>query len=325
MKAFVTGGTGFIGRNLVKRLIALGHELVCLARKTSDISGLKKPGIEIVIGDVSEKESMVGAISKCDVVYHLAAWYEFGVWNKRRMFETNVVGTQNVLKLAMDKGKKVVFCSTAGVLGYSNGAPQREDSKRPDEFTSEYERTKYLAHREAQRFADNGLDVVIPMPGAVFGPGDTSLVGRIVEQYVRGKLKYFIKVSPKFSWVHVDDVVNGIVLIEEKGRRGESYVLSDTHMDINEFIKRAEGVTGIPGPKRRFSVGAVKLLAPFSEVYSKMRRRKALLSREAVRMLQHDWTWDSSKVRNELGWNPLDFDERFKDTLDWYVSRNGSP
>jgi dTDP-D-glucose 4,6-dehydratase len=96
-------------------------------------------------------------------------------------------------------------------------------------------------------------------------------------------------------------------------------------MDINEFLRRAEGVTGITGPKHFFSVGAIKLVTPFSELYSKLRKRKAFLSREAIRMLQHDWTWDSTKVRNELAWEPLDFDKRLKDTLDWYVSRYGSP
>jgi dihydroflavonol-4-reductase len=324
MKTFVTGGTGFIGRNLVRRLAESGHELVCLARKTSNITGLKELGAEIVIGDVSKRETIAGPISKCDIVYHLAAWYEFGIWNRRRMFETNVVGTQNMLELALEKGKKVVYCSTAGILGYSNGAPKREDSERPDDFTSEYERTKYLAHREAERYAQKGLDVVIAMPGAVFGPNDTSLVGFIIEQYVRGNLTLFVRVSPKFSWVHFDDVVNGIVLIGEKGRSGESYVLSDTHMDINQLIRMAEGVTGIPGPKHIFNVGVVRLITPFSEVYSKIRKRKAFLSREAIRMLQHDWTWDSSKARNELGWMPLDFNRRLKETLDWYLDHYGS-
>ncbi|MCK5548737.1 MAG: NAD-dependent epimerase/dehydratase family protein, partial [Thermoplasmata archaeon] len=99
LKAFVTGGTGFIGNALVRKLIKSGRDVTCLVRRTSDISKLKAAGAKFIVGDIRNRNSMEDGISDCDVVFHLAAWYEFGIWNKRGMFETNVIGTQNVLSL----------------------------------------------------------------------------------------------------------------------------------------------------------------------------------------------------------------------------------
>ncbi len=325
MKAFVTGGTGFIGSALVKRLIESGHEVTCLVRKTSNPSKLKALGATVVSGDIKIKTSMTDPISNCDEVFHLAAWYEFGIWNKRKMFETNVVGTLNVLDLALKSNKRVIYCSTAGTLGHSNGTPRKENSRRPDTFTSEYERTKYVAHMEARKFAANGLALVNVMPGAVFGPGDTSLVGQIVDQYVRGKLRFFIKTSPRFSWVHVDDVVEGFVLAEEEGVNGQDYILADRHETMHGFLRMCERISGVPFPKRLVGKWVVSFAAPFSELSSKIRGRRAILSREAARMLQRDWTWDSSKARTELGWEPAEFEKRVEDTVKWYVNRYSSP
>lgn len=324
MKAFVTGGTGFIGGALVKRLIDDGSDAICLARSSSDFSKLKELGAKIVVGDIRRRDSMARAVSECDVVFHLAAWYEFGVWNTRKMFETNVVGTCNVLELALENKKKVVYCSTGGILGYSDNSPKTESSERPETFTSEYERTKYFAYVEAMKFVDRDLELVTAMPGAVFGPGDASLVGYLIGRCVQGKQKYFIKMTSRFSWVHVDDIIDGFLLVEKKGKTGEAYILSDRVMTMLEFLKRAEELTGIPSPKRLIGVRTASILAPFAELSSKLRRRKAVLSREAVVMLQHDWIWDSSKARRELGWKPEDFDMRLKDTISWYVNRHKS-
>lgn len=322
MKAFVTGGTGFIGGALVKKLMDSGYDVMCLVRSGSDFTKLKELGAKIVVGDIRRRDSMAHPISQCDVVFHLAAWYEFGVWNTRKMFETNVVGTCNVLELALENKKKVVYCSTAGILGYSENSPKNESSKRSEVFTSEYERTKYLAHVEAMKFADRGLELVTVMPGAVFGPGDTSLVGYLLGRYTQGKLRYFIKMTLKFSWVHVDDIIDGFLLVEKKGKIGDAYILSDRVLTMLEFLKRAEEFTGIQPPKRLIGVRTASLIAPFSELSSKLRRRKAALSREAVVMLKHNWIWDSSKARRELGWMPKDFDMRLKDTMGWYVNRH---
>jgi len=321
MKAFVTGGTGFIGGALVKKLIDSGYEVICLARRSSDFPKLNELGAKIAVGDIRRRNSMAHAISQCDVVFHLAAWYEFGVWNTRKMFETNVVGTCNVLELALEYKKKVVYCSTGGILGHSENSPKNESSKRSETFTSEYERTKYLAYIEAMKFVDRGLELVTAMPGAVFGPGDTSLVGYLLGRYIRGKLRYFIKMTSKFSWVHVDDIIAGFLLVEKKGRIGEAYIISDRVLTMLEFLKKAEEFTGIPSPKKLIGVRIASIIAPFAELSSKLRRRKAVLSREAVVMLQHNWIWDSSKARKELGWMPEDFDMRLKDTISWYLNR----
>jgi dihydroflavonol-4-reductase len=321
MKVFVTGGTGFIGSALVKRLVESDNEVVCLVRRKSRISNLKELGVELAFGDIRFKDTMAAPISECDKVFHVAAWYELGIWNRRRMFETNVIGTRNVLELALAHNKKVIYCSTTAALGHSGNAPKNENSKRSAIFTSEYERTKYLALVESNRYAERGLNIIIIMPSAVFGPGDTSLVGFILKKYIKGKLGYFIKMGAQFSWVHVYDVVDGILLADRAGKNGESYLFADTNLRMLEFLKKAEEFSHVPVPKRLVGVGMVKIAAPFGELYSKIIGRKAVLSREASVMLQKNWTYDSSKARNELGWKPLDFNKRLEDTIEWYIGQ----
>ncbi|MGH2524099.1 MAG: NAD-dependent epimerase/dehydratase family protein, partial [Anaerolineales bacterium] len=253
MKAFVTGGTGFIGKHLIDHLLAHEYEVTALVRTFERARALPR-GMRTAPGDVTKRETMRAAMQGADVVFHVAALYTVGVRPKdrERMYRINVEGTQQVLELAAELGvSKIVYTSTGAVYGNTHGQVV-DESYQPagHAFASEYERTKYLAHYEvAVPLQQRGAPVVIVCPGMVYGPGDTSQWGRVLRLYARRRLPVMIGPDNALAWTHVDDVVAGHHLAAEKGRAGETYILAGPPLTYREFFRAAERATGLPAPR----------------------------------------------------------------------------
>jgi nucleoside-diphosphate-sugar epimerase len=156
------------------------------------------------------------------------------------MRATNVAGTERVLDAAIDAGvTRIVYVSTANVFGDTKGAVVDETYLRPPgEFVSAYDKTKYLAHRAATERAVRGAPIVIAVPGAVYGPGDTSQIGEQVRRAQAGTLRYASFPTLGFNAVHVDDLVAGLLLVHERGRIGHSYVLGPVRADRDRTLRR---------------------------------------------------------------------------------------
>jgi nucleoside-diphosphate-sugar epimerase len=325
VKAFLTGGTGFIGGWLAERLVRDGWEVCCLARRTSDTRRLDALGVEIVMGSILEPDSMRAGMRDAGAVFHVAALYKIGHPDADLVFRTNVEGTRNVLDLARElEVPRVLHCSTAGVLGATHGEPLTEYSVRSAEFTGPYEWSKYVAHLEAVRRGMRGEPVTIAMPGAVFGPRDTGLVGWMLQKYVQGKLPALMDTGGKFTFVHVEDVVDGMLRIHAEGIPGTGYVLADETMSIGDFMRGAARIVGKALP-RTVGLRTLKLIRPFYELAARLRGEVPLLSKEAIALLEAgDFVWDSSLARRHLGWDPRSFDERLRETVEWYVAHYGT-
>ena len=325
MKCFVTGATGFIGSHLASRLAEKGWELNCLARQSSNISLLKDMGANIFRGDIRDKESMRAAMKDCDLVFHIAALYRIGYPKEEEVHDTNLKGTVNVLQLARELGvSRVIYCSSAGVLGKTGPAPANEQFQRSSEFSGPYEWSKYLAHQEAKRFANEGLDVVTLMPGAVFGPGDTSHIGQLIDRHVRQKLPAMVQTRTLFSFVHVKDVADGFILAAEKGRSGESYILCDRVKTLEDLMREVHRITGLPLPRVRVGIRGMRMLLPWYGLMARVSHKTPFVSKEAIRMLKDGfYVYDSTKARRELGWKPNPFEERLRETVDWYMEEAG--
>ena len=229
MKSFVTGGAGFLGSAVVSRLVARGDEVVGLARSDESATALTRLGALPVRGEITDARTLDQLLIGVDLVFHIAGDYRVGIKESdhEEMFRTNVDGTIIVLDAAVAAAvKTIVYVSTVGVFGNTRGKVVDEDYERPDrDFLSYYDATKYMAHRTARARAAAGAPIVVAQPGAVYGPGDHSELGAQIEQAARGK--YTIRAFPElgFTMSYVDDVADGIVLAQEKGKLGESYVL----------------------------------------------------------------------------------------------------
>jgi nucleoside-diphosphate-sugar epimerase len=286
VKAFVTGATGFIGGRLTKQLLERGDEVVALDRRTTSLS---------------DRDALRHAMQGCDAVFHLAAVYKVGVARRERapMYETNVVGTENVLDAAADV-PRIVYVSTVNVFGNTRGHIVDETYERePGEWLSTYDWTKYLAHQAARRREN----VVIAQPGAVYGPGDHSELGTQLDQARRGKLFFKALADVGVNAVHVDDAAAGLLLVHDRGRLGESYVLGGEITRLGDMIDRVAPRPvrlTIPTPLLRLAVPAGPLIGRAMGTGQNLRE---LISASAGVTY---WATDA-KARRELGYDARPF------------------
>ncbi len=321
MKVFVTGGTGFIGGEVVRQLREHGDDVVCLARNPDKATRLSAQGCQIVSGDLSETEAIRNGMEGCDAVVHAAAMYEVGIPAKQHpaMWEANVAGTERVMNAALDaKVPKIVYVSTCGVFGNTHGKVVDETYEHPGkEFTSYYEETKLEAHRIVKRMiADQSLPAIIVQPGGVYGPEDTSQVADLLQEFFAGKL--VLMPFPEFGicLTHVEDIAGGILLAIDKGRIGETYVLSGPATTMREAIETVATATGRKAPKRAMPVALMKAMTPIGPLVGKMFGQPPNL-RELISSADGVTFWAShEKASGELGYAPRGMEEGLRQTLE---------
>lgn len=324
MKAFVTGGTGFIGRRVVHRLIQHGYDVTCLVRRSEKAHPLRQLGATLVPGDVTNPESMRAAMTGVDVVFHIAGMYEIGLppAAAARMEQVNVNGTENALGLAVELGvPKIVYTSTAGVLGDTFGAVVDETHRRDSPFGNAYERTKFDAHKIAERFIAKGAPIIIVMPGGTYGPGDHSMLGTLLRLVLRHMLPVMPGADTAFSFAHVDDVAEGHVLAAEKGRIGEAYILAGDVMTVGDFVQLVARLAGVPAPLLLLDSSYVMPLLPLVRQIERFMPLPPLLSSEAISSLGTTWMVTSAKAERELGYTHRPIEEGLAETILWEAAQ----
>jgi dihydroflavonol-4-reductase len=319
MRVFLTGGTGFIGGRVAAQLRERGDEVRALVRSPDRATALRDAGCELVTGDLGDRATVAAAMAGSDAAIHGAAIYEVGIpaAEHRRMYETNVVGTENVLAAALEaKVPKVVYVSTVAVFGNTRGRVVDENYEAPGrEFTSYYEQTKYEAHRVAKRLIDEGLACVIVQPGGVYGPDDHSSIGQLMNQFLAGRLPALTFPDAGFNMVHVDDAAAGILLALEKGEVGEAYVLGGQITTMRELIDTLARVAGRRPPLFTVPTPLVKAMAPFGPLVGKVMGQPPNL-RELISSADGVTFWAKhDKAMSELGYSPRGLEQGLRDTL----------
>lgn len=254
MTALVTGATGFVGANLVRELLTDGDAVRALVRPGRDRRNLTGLEVELAEGDLRDAESLRRALTGVSVLYHVAADYRLWARDPRELYASNVNGTRNILEAARGAGvERVVYTSTVGTLGIPrDGGPGTETTPVSlDQMVGHYKRSKFLAEREAERFAREGLDVVIVNPSAPVGPWDVkpTPTGKMIVDYLRGRM--VASLDTGLNLVHVRDVARGHILAAQKGRSGEKYILGHQNLPLREIFGVLERLTGIPAPRFR--------------------------------------------------------------------------
>jgi dihydroflavonol-4-reductase len=308
VKVFVTGGTGFIGGEVVRQLRERGDQVVCLVRNAEKGERLRDLDCELVAGDLGDERAIRRGVESCDAVIHAAAVYEVGIPASERpaMREANVGGTERVLGAALEaKTPKVVYVSTVGAFGNTHGRIVDESYEHPaKDFTSAYEETKWEAHQVVKRLIGEGLPCVIVQPGGVYGPGDTSSIGRLLDQYLSGKMPLVPFPELGFCLSHVEDIAGGILLALDKGSLGETYVISGPATTVREALTVVAGLTGRKPPKRTLPTPLLKAMVPIGPLVGKVMNQPPNL-REMISSADGVTFWASyDKARNELGYEP---------------------
>jgi nucleoside-diphosphate-sugar epimerase len=321
VKVFVTGGTGFIGGEVARQLRDRGDDVVCLVRSPEKGKAVEALGCELVAGDLGDEAALRAGMEGCDAVIHAAAMYEVGIPASQRptMREANVAGTERVMKVALEaKVPRIVYVSTVGVFGNTHKEVVDETYEHPEgSFTSYYEETKLEAHKIVKRMiAEQDLPAIIVQPGGVYGPGDTSQVADLLEQFFAGRLPLLPFPELGICMTHVEDIAGGVLLALDKGKLGEIYVISGPATTMREAIETVAALSGRKAPKRALPVGLMKAMVPIGPLVGKMMGQPPNL-RELISSADGVTFWASyEKAARELGYAPRGMEEGLRQTLE---------
>jgi dihydroflavonol-4-reductase len=305
MKALITGANGFTGSHLVQALQNQGYTVIGFVRKSSNLVRLSNYNLQLVYGDITNREALRTAMAGTDIVFHTAAYVELGIVNETEMERVNVEGTRAVLEVAQAVGvSKIVYCSTIGVFGDTKGKVINETFTRVQkDFSSTYDRTKYQAQQIVDEFSKRGLSVVSILPSGIFGSDDPHF-GPVIQQFLKGRLKIWAGGARITGIVHVDDLADAMILAAEKGKPGDYYIISAGELSTNEMFEILSQESGISVPHE-----APKTLVRFAgnllELIGRFLKWQPPISRERVHYIyDRSVRVDATKARNELDWHP---------------------
>lgn len=322
-KILITGATGFIGSHLAEQLTKDGNDIRCLVRKTSSkaaVDYLKSLGAELVYGDALDKESLRIAINDVSIIYHLAAIFNY-MTPEDKTFDVNVEGTKNLLDVCLNSDiKKFILCSTIGVMGPTGRNPACETTPcNPD--TSAYARSKYEEEKLALNyFSKYKLPLVVIRPAPVYGPKGFYSWYNTFKMTAQGKSNFILGSGENLvSAVYVTDVVQGLILAEEKGRIGEVYIIAEKSTTLKNFSKMLAEILGVKPPTKSIPSWLAKLMAYFYEVKSKVDGKEPLFTRATINFAISDHIYDTSKAKRELGYEPkVSLEKGTKQTIEWF-------
>jgi len=320
VKAFITGGTGFIGQHLVRKLRERGDEVVALVRSPSKAAPLRDLGADIVEGDLSDDDAIKQGVAGAEGVFHVGATYKVGVPTSEHeaMWDANVRGTERVLDAATAAGaQRIVHVSTGNVYGNTRGQVVNETYVRPQppDFLSYYDRTKYEAHQVALDRIAKGAPVIIVQPGGVYGPDDPSELGNMIDQARTGKLKMRLFPDAGFNFIYVEDVAEGILLAYDKGRIGEAYNIAGEKATMGDLVDRTAELSGRKAPRVTMPPALMKMAIPVGPVVGKLMGFPPNLG-ELIKTSDGVTFWmTDQKARDELGFRFRDLDTGLRQTL----------
>lgn len=324
----VTGGTGHLGANLVHRLVADGHRVRALVRPGRDNGAFEGLDIDVVEGDLRELSSVQKAVEGCRQIYHCAAHVstiEGDAAHRRDVFDTNVIGTMNVLEAARSMGvQKVVVSGSLSATGYEKGVPSDESAPFfPFDRHLPYGFTKHLVEHHCLKAHADGLDVVVAVSCAIIGPNDfvPSRFGQVLIDFAHGKLRAYIPGG--FEFVSTQDIVEGHILAMEKGRSGQKYLISTTYSTVDDLLDLFAEVTGKPKPRLRLPIPVMAAMAHIADktwfrFFPNQPRR---FTPAAVRLLSMHRKVDNTKAQSELGFRPTSLRDAIQSAYDDFVQR----
>lgn len=319
MKIFLTGGTGFIGGVVAAKLRERGDHVKALVRDPAAASALEQIGCELIRGDLTVDHSVRAAMVGCDAVIHGAAVYAIGILEKDKpaMFEANVLGTERVLKAALQTGvPRVVYISTVNAFGNTEGEVVEEGFEHSENYVSYYDETKHKAHKIAKiLIQEHDLPGIIVQPGHVYGPGDTSESGAVVRMYLKKRLPVKLLPQTGITACYVDDIADGIILALDKGQIGESYVLGGDVTRIGRYVEVASELLGRKPLRFTVPVGLLRASAPMGRFVNPLLGFPPNL-KEVIKASHNVTYWAScDKAKRELGYTPRTLEEGMRQML----------
>ena len=319
--AFVTGGSGFVGGAIVRRLVAGGTTVRALARSDAAAAAVRGLGVEPVTGSILDQDALVEAMRGCDVVFHVAGINAGCVRDPAPLYAANVSGPDRVIRAAAAAGiARVVHTSSAAAVAEPEGTVATEDTEASGTFHTHYARSKYLGERHA--FAagrEAGVEVVAVNPSSVQGPGRTTGTAKLLLGVARTPVAALVRTW--ISIVDVEDCAEAHVLAARSGRDGERYLVSGSSVTTEEAVAIVRDLTGRPRRVVWIPRAVVRATTPIASLVARVGSGDPLLCPGMVRTLLHGHRYDGSRAMRELGLTYTPLVETFRRALAWYQAR----
>lgn len=319
----VTGGSGFIGRRLVARLLDEGRSVRVITRQ---LLRSDRQGLEFVQADVTDLASVVRSMEGVDRVFHLAGAYDLAMRQPKQAWDTNLLGTLHVCQAAVasSRVRRVVVTGSIAALGVRPGKAIADESEAFNywDTASDYQKTKYLGDEMARSFADR-LDVVLVDPAFPVGPGDDqpTPTGRFMLDLFRGSLPPIV-FRGGLNLVDVEDVVDGHLLAESRGKTGRRYLLSGTNIELGELMRQIDAIVGRTALRLPIPAGMAELYGLICErVWDRLGWPTPSVSRVSVAYPRRFPYFDGSRARSELGFCTRPLQDTLRRVHDFYLSK----
>jgi len=326
--ALVTGGTGFVGANLVRELLADGRSVRVLARRGGDRRALDGLAVEICEGNLLDRASLRRAVAGVHSVFHVAADYRLWAADPSALYRANVDGTRAVLEAAAEAGvARIVYTSTVGTLGIpADGTPGTEETPvRLEDMVGPYKRSKFLAEQAALQHARSGVPVVIVNPSAPVGPWDVkpTPTGQMVIDFLTGKMVATLDTG--LNLIHVRDVARGHLLAEERGKIGDRYILGHRNLSLTEIGVALSAISGRRPPRWRIPYAVAWCGAACLEAAARITGGAPRVPLTAVRMARKRMYFSAAKAVRELGLPQTDVAAALREAAEWFWTYGYAP
>ncbi len=324
----ITGGTGFIGIHLVKRLSGLGHNIRLLIRESSDISPFQQlNNIDYVHGDVRDIESLTVATENVDVIYHLAAYTSTWAKDVSVYNDINVKGTENIANIALENNISLFYVSSFTALGPTSIEPVDETHEN-ENFCMDYEISKFQARKVIKSLIPKGLKVINFYPGIVYGPGDFNIFGKMLYDVMRGKV-FPLGLCPGKGdslacFSYIEDVIDGLVsVLDRKDLIGEDFILGGENIELGEYLN---SIAKISRDKRvrRIPMKIASMYAWLLETKAKITKKPPSLTRPTLNAIRFHRAYSSDKAIRQIGYKITPLNEGLEKTIEWYKNYSKS-
>jgi len=320
MTTLVTGAAGFLGSHVTRQLVARGDDVRVLMRPSSTNRAIADLSLEYVTGDLRDPASLDRAMKDVKRVFHVAADYRLWARRKQDIYDSNVGGTKNLLDAAKRAGvEQLIYTSTVATIAVDRPQhPNEFTDARLEEMVGHYKRSKWLAEKEALSSAKNGLPVIVAMPTTPVGPWDwkPTPTGKIILDFLNGKMPGYVETGLNF--VGVEDCAAGHLLIAEKGKVGERYLLGGQNLTLKQMLDALSKITGLPAPKLKIPHGLALGVAYASTVFSRLLGREPGIPVEGVKIARHMMFVDCSRAQRELGFKAGPVSVALERAVRWY-------
>lgn len=321
MTTLVTGASGFLGSHVTRQLVARGESVRVLLRASSNNRAIADLPLEYITGDLRDSTSLPRALNGVSRVFHVAADYRLWAKRKQDIYDSNVGGTKNLLVAAKQAGvSQFVYTSTVATIAVDR--PQHPDEftdAKLDEMVGHYKRSKWQAEREVLDAAKQGFPAIVAMPTTPVGPWDwkPTPTGKIILDFLNGKMPGYVETGLNF--VGVEECAAGHLLVAEKGKIGERYLLGGENLTLKAVLDLLAKITGLPAPKLKIPHGVALGVAYANTAFARLLGREPQIPVEGVKIARHMMFVNTARSPKELGFQPGSVAAALERAVKWYA------